>query len=76
MPGGAAGAGGWCCEIGRGQRKFKEDGEKAKRQGLEEVQRERRKEGKGRINSCGLLSTASHCAKCFANLISVCTIGL
>lgn len=77
MPGGGAGgAGGWCCEIGRGQGKFKDNGEKANSKGLAEVQRERRKEGKGRINSDGLLSTASRCAQCSANLISVCTIGL
>lgn len=76
MPGGPGGAGNWCCGAGGGKRE-KEEGQKTKRKGLEEVKKARKKrEGKGRINNYGLLSTASHCAKCFANFLPVLTTAL
>lgn len=75
MPRGAAGV-----VVGAvGQVGIKEKGkrgQKIKRKRLEEVKRERKKEGNGRINNYGLLHTASHCTKCFANLISVFTTAL
>lgn len=72
VPGGAGGAGGWCCGTwwGRveGDRRQKEEEAKDIKNWTgrsEEGNKQKRRTG--RTDNYGLLSTASHCAKCFSN---------